>query len=147
MGNTGIQLGKFGGQNIIANHTTDSTFEQLSAELETRRKEGATNNEEEYRWIIRATLYTERCNITFLQDVNDEAVIAFPDPHELQSCFRGGDDFILRLESPDFTEFRCISNTITGIEANGSQMSAERQQYVGLSDWKDAPWNNYFGTP
>ena len=145
MGSTGIQLGKFGGQNIQAVQT-ESTFQQISAELQTRTKKDTTSDEEEYRWVVRVALRADYCDVQGLgfTPINNDILPPFPDPWKIRSCIKGGPDFDVHLDSTDFSEFRCVSDTITGVEAEGSKIATNVQQYVALSKWTDAPWNGYW---
>ena len=133
-----IPKGIFGG---VSDKAREVEIKNITADVITRPtpNRAATSNAEEYQWQIRITLYTENKNITRFTKIWRDVPV---EGYTMRGSFRGGDDVSIVLNSDQFSSWRCVSQSLTGIEATGSEIVGHEQQYVSISGWLEAPWND-----
>jgi hypothetical protein len=134
-----IPRGLFGGRSTDQRQVE---IKELRADINTRPKNPA-GKKEEFQWVLRCTLYTENKGITRLDELGGSIIPTLG--REIRGSFRGATDVTVRLDESVWSEFRCVSQGLVGIEATGSEIVSHSQQYVAVSKWYDAPWNDEIG--
>jgi len=133
-----IPIGLFGG---TSDKARQAEIKNITADVITQPKpnRSASSTDEVYQWQIRCTLYTENLNVKRFNLINGLIPVI---GYVIKGSFRGGDDVSIKVDSDYFSQWRCVSQSLTGIEATGSEIVAHEQQYVCESGWLDAPWND-----
>ena len=125
-----------------ADKISGAVIQSLVTEVQTRKSEAADagTDDEQYRVIVRCTLWTERANITRLDNIITTLPTLSGSARTIRGSFKGGDEISVTV-SDDYSAWRCTGDNMTGTNAAGSTFASEGQQWVAVSDYADAPWN------
>jgi len=135
-------LGNMPDGNIVLSATSvpgDLTIQDLDMDIETRPHSNGSSNKEEFRWVLRMTVFMDLKEVTLADDVYANSASTL----RIDGTLNGSTRTSVYLQSGDESwpaEFYLIKESLNSVEAQGSKMMRHTQSWMATTEWADAPW-------